>query len=81
LTLTLPAVPKQVRTASGLVSGLAGRNSAITVFKGIPFAAPIWPAVNSAPAETMEVGDRFQPIPIAVSPPRIAFFRRFLSAR
>ena len=31
---------KPVKTTSGLVSGAAGRNAAITVFKGIPFAAP-----------------------------------------
>jgi len=34
------AAPKPVKTASGLVSGTAGRNSTISVFKGIPFAAP-----------------------------------------
>ena len=34
------AAPKAVTTASGLVSGTAGRNPAISVFKGIPFAAP-----------------------------------------
>ncbi len=34
------ASPKAVNTASGLVSGTAGRNPAISVFKGIPFAAP-----------------------------------------
>jgi carboxylesterase type B len=42
---------------------------------------PVWPAVTSATAQTMEVGDRFQPIPIAASEARIAFFRRFLSGR
>jgi para-nitrobenzyl esterase len=31
---------KPVQTASGLVSGVQGRNAAITVFKGIPFGAP-----------------------------------------
>jgi para-nitrobenzyl esterase len=34
------AAPKPVKTASGVVSGTAGRNSTISVFKGIPFAAP-----------------------------------------
>jgi para-nitrobenzyl esterase len=38
--LSMSSVPKPVRTTSGLVSGVAGRNAAITVFKGIRFAAP-----------------------------------------
>jgi para-nitrobenzyl esterase len=29
-----------VRVESGLLSGIAGSNAAVTVFKGIPFAAP-----------------------------------------
>lgn len=37
---TTDTVPKPVKTASGVVSGTAGRNAPISVFKGIPFAAP-----------------------------------------
>ena len=40
LSLAMSDSPKPVRTRSGLVSGVAGQNPAITVFKGIPFAAP-----------------------------------------
>ena len=41
---------KPVRTASGAVSGAPGRNAAITVFKGIPFAAaPVGPLRWRAP--------------------------------
>jgi hypothetical protein len=29
-----------IRTESGLISGIAGRDSTITVFKGIPYAEP-----------------------------------------
>jgi carboxylesterase type B len=67
LALTMPAVPKQVRTASGLVSGVAGRNPAITVFKGIPFAAPPvgplrWHApVPAAPWQGVRAADAFSP--------------------
>src|SRR5712691_1969734 len=39
LAMTDPT-PKPAKTESGLVSGTAGRNGAISVFKGIPFAAP-----------------------------------------
>jgi len=55
---------KPVKTASGLISGVEGRNPAVTVFKGIPFAAPpigplrwraptpsaSWPGVRKADA-------------------------------
>ncbi|MCX6633175.1 MAG: carboxylesterase family protein [Candidatus Solibacter sp.] len=34
------ALAAPVRTASGLVSGLAGADPSVTAFKGIPFAAP-----------------------------------------
>lgn len=36
----LAAIGQPVRTESGLVSGVPGRDSSITVYKGIPFAAP-----------------------------------------
>lgn len=41
--LALPlaaAVPQPVRISTGLLSGVAGKDAAISVFKGIPFAAP-----------------------------------------
>src|SRR5689334_8850595 len=34
------AVDTPVRVAGGMVSGVAGRDASITVFKGVPFAAP-----------------------------------------
>ena len=34
------AFDKPVRVAGGLVSGVSGRNPSVTVFKGVPFAAP-----------------------------------------
>lgn len=40
---------------------------------------PVWPAISADRALTMEVGDRFQPIPIAANEARLEFFRRFLS--
>lgn len=40
---------------------------------------PAWPRVTSAIAQTMEVGDRFQPMPIAGNEARIDFFRRVLA--
>ena len=40
LALAMSAEPNPVRTTAGLVSGVAGRTPGITVFKGIPFAAP-----------------------------------------
>jgi carboxylesterase type B len=35
-----PAFPQPVRVTGGLVSGTPGRHASLTVFKGIPFAAP-----------------------------------------
>jgi carboxylesterase type B len=35
-----PAFPQPVRVTGGLVSGAPGRHASLTVFKGIPFAAP-----------------------------------------
>jgi len=40
-SLTLrPAIPLEVRTDKGRVTGVSGRSAAMRVFKGIPFAAP-----------------------------------------
>jgi para-nitrobenzyl esterase len=36
----LAAIDQPVKTRSGLLSGVAGKDSSITVFRGIPFAAP-----------------------------------------
>jgi para-nitrobenzyl esterase len=63
--LTSDARP--VKTTSGLVSGAAGRNTAITVFKGIPFAAPPvgprrWRAPEPAPPwDGVRKADAFSP--------------------
>jgi para-nitrobenzyl esterase len=68
LTLAMTdTAPKPVKTASGLVSGTAGRNPAISVFKGIPFAAPPvgslrWHAPTPAgPWDGVRKGDAFSP--------------------
>src|SRR6185369_1122283 len=34
------ALPDAVRTAAGRLSGIRGSDSTVTVFKGVPFAAP-----------------------------------------
>jgi para-nitrobenzyl esterase len=39
---------------------------------------PQWPVVDDKP-QVMEVGDKTQPIPLASSPEKIAFFEKFLS--
>ncbi len=39
-TLAAAALPNEIRIETGLVSGVAGSNSEVRVFKGIPFAAP-----------------------------------------
>jgi hypothetical protein len=70
LTLSMSVAPPAARTTSGVVSGVAGRNAAITVFKG---------AVSAESGLTMEVGDRFHPMPVAATPTRLEFFRRWLS--
>jgi para-nitrobenzyl esterase len=68
LTLAMTDVtPKPVKTASGLVSGTAGRNPSISVFKGIPFAAPPvgplrWHAPTPPASWTgVRKGDAFSP--------------------
>src|SRR5438128_8885024 len=68
LTLSMTdATRKPVKTESGLVSGTAGRNAALSVFKGIPFAAPPvgplrWHAPTPpAPWTGVRKGDAFSP--------------------
>lgn len=39
---------------------------------------PSWPAFDAARPQTMEVGERFAPLPVA-PPPNLAFFERFLN--
>jgi len=34
------ALTQPIKVDGGMVSGIAGRDSSISVFKGIPFAAP-----------------------------------------
>jgi para-nitrobenzyl esterase len=40
LAVPLSAVTQPVKTKSGLLSGVSGRDASITVFKGVPYAAP-----------------------------------------
>jgi carboxylesterase type B len=81
----LPSDARPVKTTSGLVSGAAGRNTAITwanfAASGDPNGRglPDWPAVSKDAALTMEVGEEFRAMPIAATQPRVEFFRRFLS--
>lgn len=59
------ALPEPVRTTGGLVSGVAGANPAVRVFKGIPFAQPPvgdrrWKAPESpAPWDGVRAAARF----------------------
>jgi para-nitrobenzyl esterase len=59
------AIHDPVRVESGLLSGIAGSNPAVTVFKGIPFAAPPlgdlrWrPPQPAAKWEDVRQADRF----------------------
>ncbi|HXK07691.1 MAG TPA: carboxylesterase family protein [Verrucomicrobiae bacterium] len=39
-TTSRAAIPQPVKVAGGLVTGVSGKDSSVTVFKGIPFAAP-----------------------------------------
>ncbi len=65
----LMAAPKQpVRTETGLVSGVPGRDPAIAVYKGIPYAAPPvgdlrWkPPQSVVPWQGVRKADRFSSI-------------------
>ena len=40
---------------------------------------PAWPAVSKEPAQTMQVGDTFAPIPVASSAARQAFFEKYFA--
>jgi len=59
---------RTVRTEAGLVSGIAGRDRAVTVFRGIPYAAPPvgdlrWrPPQPPEPWQGVRRGDRFGPM-------------------
>ncbi len=79
------ALPGPVRLESGLVAGVTEPNSEITVFKGIPFAAPPvgdlrWrPPQPPAPWTGVRQADRFGPAcPQRLNPPgtfnQLAFF-------
>ena len=39
---------------------------------------PAWPAVSAEIAQTMELGERFAPMPVAGTPARLAFFKSVL---
>jgi len=62
------AIPEPVKTDNGLVTGVAGTNSEVRVFKGIPFAAPPtgdlrWRAPKAAANwEGTRAADKFGPI-------------------
>ena len=62
------AIPEPVHTANGLVSGVAGANPEVRVFKGIPFAAPPvgelrWHAPKAAANwEGVRKADEFAPV-------------------
>ena len=43
--------------------------------KGLPH----WPSVGESPETTMEVGDRFEPIPLAGTPEKLEFWKAFLT--
>jgi para-nitrobenzyl esterase len=40
---------------------------------------PSWPAFEAGRAQTMEVGERFAPFPVAGSPAKLTFFEKFLN--
>jgi para-nitrobenzyl esterase len=80
-TALLAAVPDQVEVESGIISGTAGLKAGVTVYKGIPFAAP--PVGNlrwrppQAPAHWTGVrnGDHFAQIcPGAIDNPQSIYF-------
>lgn len=50
---------------------------------GDPNAAglPHWPAFNAGKPRVMELGDHFGPIPVASSPARLQFWKRFFSTQ
>ena len=66
-TLALPAIPDPIRIDTGSVAGISGKDSAVRIFKGIPFAAPPvgdlrWkPAQPAAKWEGVRMADEFSP--------------------
>jgi para-nitrobenzyl esterase len=69
------ALSGPVRTQSGLLAGVAGRDPSITVFKGVPFAAPPvgalrWqPPQPVAPWSGVRKADAFGPLCPQAGPP------------
>ena len=63
--VALGAITQPVKTRAGLVSGAAGKDASVTVFKGIPFAAPPvgdlrWRAPQpAAPWQGVRKADKF----------------------
>src|SRR4051794_27068422 len=68
VALPICAAPRQpVRTTGGLLTGTSGRDASVTVFKGVPFAAPPvgerrWRAPAPAAAwQGVRAADQFGP--------------------
>jgi len=83
VTQTLSAAVKEpVQLDSGLISGVAGSNPEVRVFKGIPFAAPpvgdlCWHApIPPTPWEGIRAAEKFSSIPM--QPPYVtgSFYQR-----
>lgn len=64
------------------IAGIMSSYWANIIAKGDPNAPglPEWPAYDPASATTMEVGDRFGPIPVS-SPAKVDFWKRFFASQ
>ncbi|WP_240953948.1 carboxylesterase family protein [Sphingomonas sp. G-3-2-10] len=53
------------------------------IIKGDPNGPglPLWPAYDAAKPQVMEVGDAFGPVPVASSPERFEFWKRFFASQ
>lgn len=88
LTLVLPlsAIDDPVRIASGLVSGAAGNNPEVRVYKGIPFAAPPvgerrWKAPQSPASWTgVREANQFSPVCVQTPYPQTSLYYQPLGA-
>src|SRR5580700_7602934 len=64
------AIKEPVRLDAGLITGIAGTNPEVRVFKGIPFAAPPvgdlrWHApLPPTPWQGVRAADKFSPMPM-----------------
>ena len=81
----LAAVAEPVHIQSGLVSGVAGSNPEVRVFKGIPFAAPPvadlrWRAPKAPPSwEGVRAAGKFSPVCMQRRPNNAAAARQEMS--